>query len=302
MIALLAMAAASALQPQAILTIDPKHRLIEGVASDGKTIWVSSLFDRQVLACTGQRCTVLATLPKGLHPFALAWDDKRQRLWVAADCPAGIPGVQPCQRGALIGYSKTGQLRTRIATLSGAFHPGDVSAAPAGVFVSDSHSGAVYQFTADGKALETLVPAKPRGSAQGSALDLDGRTLIVADYGAGLAAVDLVDKRRTSLPAEGGEHQQAIDGLVRCGHTYYGVWNSADPGALLAIHREGDEIVVEKPLGELPLADPTQVALAGQRLLIVTKSGWAEVAAKQYQRKVGATILAVDLPGDCAVE
>ncbi len=63
MIGLLAMAAAAAVQPpQAVLTIDPNHRLVEGVASDGTTIWVSSVLDRQILACR-TTCRTLATLP-----------------------------------------------------------------------------------------------------------------------------------------------------------------------------------------------------------------------------------------------
>lgn len=73
------------MQPQTVITIDPEHRIVEGVASDGPTIWVSSVLDRQVLACA-KRCRVLLTLPAGLHPFAIAWDKAARRLWVAADC------------------------------------------------------------------------------------------------------------------------------------------------------------------------------------------------------------------------
>src|SRR5207237_5170405 len=68
-IALLSLAAVAALQPRTVLTIDPRHRLIEGVASDGTTIWVSSVLDRQVLACR-TACRTIATLPAPLHPFA----------------------------------------------------------------------------------------------------------------------------------------------------------------------------------------------------------------------------------------
>jgi hypothetical protein len=297
----LILAAAAALQAQPILTIDPKHRIVEGVASDGTTIWVSSLVDRKILACTTASCRTLVTLPAGLHPFAISWDHKRDRLWVAADCPPGVPFIKACERGALLAYDKAGKLKTRIASASGVFHPGDVSAATTGVYVSDSQNGAVYQLTKSGRALEPLVRPGVGKSAQGSALDLDGRTLIVADYGRGFAAVDLVDGTRTSLPAEGGEHQLGVDGVARCGETFYAIWNSTDPGALLAVHREGDMITVDKPLGDLDLPDPTQLALSGQRLLIVTNSGWATLPLKDFVRTTGATIYAVDLPGDCAV-
>ena len=295
------LAAAAALQAQPILTIDPKHRIVEGVASDGQTIWVSSLVDRKILACTTASCRTLVTLPAALHPFGISWDEKRDRLWVAADCPPGVPFIKACERGALLAYDKGGKLKTRIASASGPFHPGDVSSAVTGVYVSDSQNGAVYQLTKTGRALEPLIQPGVGKSAQGTALDLDGRTLVVADYGRGFAAVDLVDGTRTPLPAEGGEEQKGVDGLVRCAETYYAIWNSADPGALITIQREGDTIVVDKPLGDLNLSDPTQLALAGQTLLMVTNSGWATLPLKDFVRTTGATIYAVDLPGDCAV-
>ena len=294
-------AAAAVLQLQPVLTIDPKHRIVEGVASDGKTIWVSSLVDRKILACTPASCRTLVTLPEGLHPFAIAWDAKRDRLWVGADCPPGVSFIKACERGALLAYDKNGKLKTRIASGSGAFHPGDVSAWPAGVFVSDSQSGAVYQLTKSGQALEPIVQAGLGKSAQGSALDLDGRTLIVADYSKGLAAIDLVEGTRTLLPLAGDKPLRGIDGLVRCGNTYYGLYNGSAPGTLVAIQREGNQITVGEPLGSVTLPDPTQLALSGQRLLIVGDSGWATIDKKDFTRTAGTPIYAIDLPGDCAV-
>lgn len=294
-------AAAAVLQLQPVLTIDPKHRIVEGVASDGTTIWVSSLVDRKILACTTASCRTLVTLPAGLHPFAIAWDFKRDRLWVAADCPPGVSFIKPCERGALLAYDKAGKLKTRIASASGSFHPGDVSASATGVFASDSQSGAVYQLTKSGQALEPIVPAGVGKSAQGSALDLDGRTLIVADYSKGIAAIDLVDGTRTLLPRAEDKPLRGIDGLVRCGNTYYGIYNGSAPGTLVSIQREGNQITVGEPLGNVTLPDPTQLALAGQRLLIVGDSGWATIDKKDFQRTSGTPIYAIDLPGDCAV-
>ena len=294
-------AVVAALQLQPVLTIDPSHRIVEGVASDGETIWVSSLVDRKILACTGASCRTLVTLPAGLHPFAISWDVKRDRLWVAADCPPGVSFLKACERGALLAYDAKGKLKTRIASASGAFHPGDVSASATGVFVSDSQSGAVYQLAESGRMLEPLVGTGVGKSAQGSALDLDGRTLIVADYSAGIAAVDLVTGVRTLLPRAEDKPLRGIDGLVRCGNTYYGVYNGAAPGTLVAIQREGDRITIEEPLGTVTLPDPTQVALAGQRLLIVGDSGWATIDKKDFKRTAGTPIYAIDLPGDCQV-
>lgn len=296
------LSATAALQLQPVLTIDPKHRIVEGVASDGQTIWVSSLVDRKILACTPASCRTLMTLPSGLHPFAIAWDQKRDRLWVAGDCPPGLSFIKPCARGALLAYDKAGKLKTRIASASGAFHPGDVSANATGVFASDSQSGAVYQLSKTGQSLEAIVQPGVGKSAQGSALDLDGRTLVVADYSKGIAAVDLVDGTRTLLPRAGDKPLRGIDGLVRCGNTFYGLYNGSAPGTLVAIQREGNEISVTQPLGSVTLPDPTQLALTGQRLLLVADSGWATIDKKDFTRTQGAPIYAIELPGDCAVE
>ena len=290
----------AAAQPQPILTIDPKHRLVEGVASDGSTIWVSSVLDRQILACR-TACRVLATLPVGLHPFAIAWDGTRKRLWVAADCPAGVAGIKACDRGALIGLSPGGRLMTRVAPLTGSFHPGDVSASAPGVFVSDSQSGAVYGYGKSGRGLLPVSRSNIGKSAQGTAASADGKQLLVAEYGEGIAMVDIASGSHELLPGPDGKPLRGIDGIARCGSTYYGIYNGTPAGALVAIKPSETMIEVSRPFGSTPLSDPTQIAYDGHQLLIVSGSGWADLE-QQPTRTSGATILAVPLTSDCQVQ
>jgi hypothetical protein len=298
LIGLLALAAAAAIQPQTVLTVDPKHRLIEGVASDGKTIWVSSVLDRQILACRSS-CRTIATLPAPLHPFAITWNAGRKRLWVAADCPPGVKAIKPCDRGALIALSPTGRIMTRIAPVSGNFHPGDVSASPTGVFVSDSQNGAVYRLAANGYSLAPLVAPGIGKSAQGSAASADGQSLIVADYSQGVGRVDLASGSRTILPRQDGKPLRGIDGMARCGNVYYGIYNGATPGLLVAISPNATGLTFDQPLGGTTLPDPTQVAYDGKRLLIVADSGWATIDKPDFVRSSGAPIVAVPLSEDC---
>jgi DNA-binding beta-propeller fold protein YncE len=225
MMPVLLLGVAAALQLPTVLTIDPRHRLVEGVASDGATIWVSSILDRQVLACRTS-CRSFATLPAPVHPFGIAWDATRKRLWIAADCPTGVAGIKPCDRGALIGFDPSGRMRTRIAPPSGSFHPGDVSAAPGGVFVSDSQNGAAYRLAKGDHSLSPVIPPSVGSSGQGSAVDPDGKRLLVADYAQGMAVVDLATGKRTILPRQDGKPLRGVDGLARCGSTYYGIYNS----------------------------------------------------------------------------
>ena len=300
MIGLLALAAAAAVRPQTVFTIDPRHRIVEGIASDGKTIWVSSVLDRQILACR-TTCRTIATLPAPLHPFAITWDQGRGRLWVAADCPPGVKVIKPCDRGALIALSPTGRVMTRIAPVSGRFHPGDVSASATGVFVGDSQNGAVYRLATNGYSLSPVVPPGIGKSAQGSAASSDGQVLLVADYTEGIGRIDLATGARTILPRQDGKPLRGVDGMTRCGDVFYGIYNGKTPGLLLSIALEGAGLQMDQPLGET-LPDPTQVAYDGKRLLIVADSGWATIDKPDFVRTSGTPIIDVPLGADCKPE
>jgi hypothetical protein len=297
-IGLVALAAAVAAQPQTVLTIDPKHRLVEGVASDGKTVWVSSILDRQLLECR-KTCRTVATLPAPLHPFAIAWDKSRKRLWVAADCPPGVPAIKPCERGALIGLDKRGRVRTRISPFVGQFHPGDVSASAGQVFVSDSQNGMVFHLVSNDHAIMAVVLPDVGKSAQGTALGPDGKQLVIADYSQGIGMTGIETFKRTLLPRQDGKPLRGIDGLVRCGSTYYGIYNGAAPGRLISFTINGTGLAMDEPLPGLPVPDPTQIAFDGKRLLIVADSGWASLDKPDFKRTAGTPILAVPLGEDC---
>ena len=298
MIALWALALASA-QLETILTIDPRHRLVEGIATDGTTIWVSSVLDRTILACT-KSCRRLAQLPRGLHPLGIAWDPRRKRLWVAADCPK-LPGVDPCERGSLVALDKSGQLRTRIGPGGNSFHPGDVSASAAGVFVSDSSNGAVYRVGASGQSLSPIVEPGLGTSAQGSVLDPTGERLIIADYNQGLVAVERRSGKRTLLPDEDGAAIRGIDGLVRCGGGFVGVYNGSAQGKLVAITLREGGVSRSDLIEGLQLPDSTQIAFDGSRLLIVSNAGWPAATRVGGVRSEGASIIAIPVDGDCKV-
>ena len=295
-LAALAFAAAS---PSVALIVDPKHRLIEGVTGSVGALWVSSLIDRQILFCA-KSCKTLVTLPDGLHPFAIDWGTHPDRIWVAADCPPGVPFIKPCDRGALIAYDRQGRVRARVAPASGSFHPGDVLAENGQIFVSDSQNGAVYRLPNErANALETVVAPGVGKSAQGLAFRPANTHLIVADYSQGIASIDLATGARTLLPRQDGKPLRGVDGLVRCnGTTYFGIYNGASPGRLLTIEVGRTGVVYGELIADLKLADPTQLSFDGKRLLVVADSGW-ELAGKGTLRANGAPIFAIPIGKDC---
>jgi len=294
---LMAMAAV-ALQPQTVVTVDASHRLIEGVATDGRRVWLSSLIDRQILACT-VRCKTLATLPTGLHPFAIAWDARRQRLWVAADCPPNVPFIKACERGALLAFDARGRLRTRIAPTAGAFHPGDVSAADGEVFISDSQNGSVYRLTSNASALAAVVRPGVGKSAQASVFDAGNNRLIVADYSQGITSIDLGTGARTLLLRDTEKPLRGIDGLIRCGNGFLGIYNGQSPGELVGFTIEAGKLKLREPVPGFTMPDPTQLATDGKRVLFVPNAGWEMATKGEASRSVGAPIMALPFASLC---
>ena len=296
---ILALFAAAALQPQTVVTVDPSHRLIEGVASDGKTIWLSSLIDRQILACRNKRCKTLAMLPEGLHPFAIAWDSSRKYLWVAADCPPGVPFIKTCNAGAVMAYDAKGKVRARIGPTVGDFHPGDVSAADGQVFASDSQNGMVFRLTPNGKALMAVVLPGVGKSGQGSAYDKANNRLIVADYSQGITAIDLATNTRTLLPRDNDRPLRGIDGLIRCGSGFLGIYNGQSPGQLIAFTIEGGKLKIRQAVEGHSMPDPTQLTSDGKRLLFVPNAGWEMALKGEAVRAEGAAIQAFPMSAVC---
>ena len=184
----------------------------------------------------------------------------------------------------------------RVTPQSGSFHPGDVSASTAGIFVSDSQNGAVYLLERNTSRLLPVVKSGVGKSGQGSALSASGDRLVVADYDQGIATIDLATGVRTILLRPDGKPQRGIDGLIRCGSTYYGIYNGSLRGALIAISAREPYLSVTEVSA---LSDPTQLAYDGKRVLIVADSGWANIDKPESARISGAQILAVPLSKGC---
>lgn len=290
--ALLLALAAAADAPETVMSVPDQHRLVEGIATDGHFIWLSSVLDRTILART-EDVTGSFVMPAGtLHPMGLAWDAKRNWLWVATDCP-DLPGVAKCESGALVALDRKGRLKAKLSPGAG-FHPGDVSAADGEVFVSDSLNGIVYRL--HGRTLDPLIAPGVGRSAQGTALTPDGKRLVVADYGRGVAVVDLSTGQRTLLPMKDGRPLRGIDGLVRVGGDFYTVHNGSSPGSLIRFRIDGAAIDVAMVHRGAPLVDPTQLAGDGKRLLVVADAGWPAASKPGAPARGAGTVVAFDLP------
>jgi len=291
-------AAAAVAQPQVVVSVPPQHQLVEGVATDGSAIYVSSVLDRQILAC-GKTCRTIVTLPQGLHPLGIAFDWGRGLLWITADCP-DVAGIAKCERGALVAINREGRVRGRWAPPKMPFHPGDVTATQSGIFVSDSQSGLVWALLPRRPGLRAVNRPGDGKSAQGTALAPNGLELIVADYERGIGRIDLKTTATTWLPRQDGKPSVGIDGLVRCGDSFLGVYNGgAAPARIWRIRMRPGGIQRDELIDGLTLTDPTQIAFDGKRLLLVADSGWERIGKGETARRTGAQILAIPMTRTC---
>lgn len=234
--------------------------------------------------------------------MAVAVDAPRGLLWVTtAALPQGAGYVRADSgRAALLAFDlATGASRSRhdLPAAAGGHVPGDVCVAADGdVFVSDSLHPAIYRLRAGVLAVWSTDPAFR--SLQGQALAPDQKTLYVADYSHGLAAIDRASGKVTWLPGPtGGGSTLGLDGLIGWEDDLVGVQNGIAPPHVvritLARGADGSPVAVRSVVEvdrNLEFADePTLLARVGDGLVYVANSQW-EKYEEDGTRRPGTTL------------
>ena len=282
-------AAAPAASPAIAYRVDPAHRIVEGIASDGKSLWVSSILDRAILRCD-RVCAPAFTLAGPAHPLGIAWDSDRQWLWVAMHC-LELKGIKPCE-GELRAVDRKGRVRYSGRPVDN-FKPGDVSVHRSAVTVSDSATGAIYRLYRD--RYSTVRTVHEGKSAQGSATQPNGRTLVAADYSKGISTFPIPYGPHTDPKLADGKTIQGIDGLAAVGRRLFGIYNGRAPGKLIELSVSGPSLAYSEISDGSLLPDPTQVTFHQGDLYVVGDSGWATID-KEVSRTSGATIVRIPIP------
>jgi hypothetical protein len=265
---------------------DRKMRLVEGIAYDPLTgsFFFSVVNERSILRhAPDGTLTVFAQLAGVLpgSPLGITVDAERRRLWtVTAGLPqgAGLPASEKDKSSLAAFDLATGALALRVDAPEHALL-NDLTLAPDGtVYASDPGRGTVLRLRPGATALENLAPAATMVSPGGLALSADARHLFIADWGYGLAGLELATGAFHWLAPPPSGTMLGIDGLIRTGDTLIGIQNGVTPPRITRFTLSPDGFALTRAdLLERAIPDwdePTLGIFVGDSLHYVATSHW----------------------------
>ena len=196
--------------------------IAEGVAQDSHTgrLFVSSIAQRKIVAIWGGKAHDFAQVPDGMSPLGIRINAAHDMLWAAASTlPQSDNGNGDMGNAALLAFDITsGALRARynVPIYASKRSLSDLTFAPDGTaYVSDAVEGSIFRLKPGADALE-LVGGRARfSSPQGMVVSDDGKTLLVADYTAGLQRLDIQSGVLDQVAVLPGITTLGMDGLVQ---------------------------------------------------------------------------------------
>lgn len=281
----------------------------EGLAWDpkGDRILVGGIVGQEIVASTkdGTQVQRFAAPSRGWSVFGLAVDHERELVWAScAAVPQGRTLPSDVGRAGLFAFALEDgkQVHERLTPEGdGAQHLfGDLALFGDGrVVVTDTLGGGVFATKADDDALAVVAAAGTFPSPQG-VVAIDARTLVVADYSAGLVRVRLDEAGTASatdvIPPPEGEDLRGIDGLAHRGHVLVAVQNGAVPHRILRVELAPtlDAIARVEVLQSIapPAGEPTLATVVGDTVWVMQTDRWDRVFAKDGRPQPDVTIAA----------
>lgn len=270
--------------------VPAEYRIVEGVAYDPRTqrLFAGSVVDGRLLVREDRawRAVPLDGPVGGL--FGMAVDARRRLLWLTSGAAEQVANPAGVFRGLIaVDLDRLAVVR-RVGLPDGgenAGSPGDLVVASDGtVYVSNAESGAIHVCAPGCEALADIVPPGRFRNPQGLALSQDGKLLHIADYGYGLAVLDLrhggIERVGTDAPAM----LDGIDGLLSHRGDLVAIQNGSNPRRIIRL-RLGSKGRMIRSVEVLEQAnpdwgEPTLGTIAGNRLLFVADGQWERFSAR----------------------
>lgn len=197
--------------------------IAEGVAHDLRTerVFVSGVNARKIVAIHDGAAHDFATVPDGMSALGIRINAAHDLLWAAASTlPQSDGGSGDMGNAALLAFDITsGALRARYN--APVYAPkrsfSDLTFAPDGTaYVSDAIEGSIFRLKPGADSLEVVGGQAARfKSPQGMVVSADGKTLLVADYSAGLQRLDIESGALDQVAVPPGITTLGMDGLVQ---------------------------------------------------------------------------------------
>lgn len=247
----------------------------EDIAYDSKTkkFYISSVRTGKIVSGDGTEFAKAEW-----STLALAVDVKRRVLWATT---AWVPHCERCDKAdegktALLKFSlDTGKLEQRIESpVKGLL--GDMTISRDGtIYVSEGISGAVLSLPQGAKEFQRLDVPGEFPSPQNPALSADERTLYVADYLRGIAAIDLKTRSVRWLKPADDIALNGIDGLYVYRDSFLAVQNGTKPNRIMrfSLDLRTQETLESNAPG---LGEPTHGTLVGDSFYFIANTGWSQ--------------------------
>ena len=260
-----------------LATVPAGALLVEGAAYDARTgrLFASTIVSRDlhVRNADGGWSTVEIVGAGSLASMAL--DESRRTLWIATGIYDETPEPRRGVEG-VFGLDLDSGETFRKAAPEGST-PSDIAlAADGGLYASDPLSGAIYYAHADLWQMWPIVEPGTFRSPQGL-VPWDG-SLIVSDYGYGLAFVD-ADGKAWRIESDVPALLDGIDGMWRRGDTIVAIQNGARPPRIVELSMSADGRRVtglrELERGHPAWTEPLGGTIVGDSLVYVGTGQWA---------------------------
>lgn len=270
--------------------VPAEHRIVEGVAYDpvSKRLFASSIVDGRLLVREERawRPVPLDGPVGGL--FGMAVDARRRLLWLTSGVAEQVAEPARAFRGLIaVDLDRLAVVRHvgLPRNMPNPGSPGDLVIGSDGtIYVSNAESGAIHICAPGCSELADLVPPGRFRNPQGLALSKNGRLLYVADYGYGLAVVDLRHGGIDRMAARGPTMLDGIDGLIAYRGDLIAIQNGANPRRIVRLRLGGKGRVVQAvdvlERANPDWGEPTLAAIAENRLLFVADGQWERFSAR----------------------
>lgn len=254
------------LLPEAI-SIGAKHEVLIGSVRTGAVVAIGD--DHTMRAVAAAQGGVFDLEARG------------NLIWAAVNNQLAYEnaGNEPSFAAVMAFDRKSGAPSREIKVSEGGALLGDLEVSRKGeIFASDSLTPRIFRMAPKGETLDVFAEDARFANLQGIALDEKNHRLFVADYLAGLFAVDLKSGAVTAVANPAKAHLGGIDGLYLYRGDLIGIQNGASPQRIVRIALSDDGAtaegitVLQQALEEW--SEPTHGVVVGTEFHYIATSNW----------------------------